>query len=288
MNALAGFSTPVVSSVAEMSALGKASWSRCRDLHESMPAPDGKLIDAQEACQALLGFGGDAYAAEPSAMRPYLREKVAWPDVGSHPKPLVDRLPDADQQRLRRDCLNEQGGCASDFVRSQSEFDELTRECGRPTVYGDPVFKRDRSQYLQFVADGVKRGAFSFGKKRRESVEVFFVAKKDGTLRLIVDCRRSNQRFKPPPGVKLFSAAGFGEVRCETGRPLFFAEVDVRHAFYQHGLPGWLREYVCLPGVTGAELKSIGIFELFGRFLADDEIIYPQMAVVPMGWCWAL
>ena len=288
VNALAGFSTPVVSSVQEMSDLGKAAWSRCRDLHECMPAPDGEQIQAQEACQALLGFSGDAYTAEPSAMRPYLREKVAWPDVGNHPKPLVDRLPEADQQRLLRDCLHKQDGCADDFVRSESEFNDLIRECGRPTVYGDPIFKRDRSQYLQFVADGVKRGVFSLGTKRRESVDVFFVCKKDGTLRLIVDCRHSNQRFKPPPGVSLFSAAGFGEVRCESGRPLYYAEVDVRHAFYQHAMPWWLREYFCLPSVTGAELKSVGIYKLAGRFLADDEIIFPQMAVVPMGWCWAL
>ena len=144
-------------------------------------------------------------------MRPYLREKVAWPQVGSRPGQLVDRLPEADQVRLL-----DQGGCADDFVRSESVFDQTVREEGRPTLYGDPGLK-DRDKYVEFIRDGCKRGVFRFGRKHV-----------DGTLRLIIDCRRSNQRFHKPPSVNLFSAAGFGEIRCEPGKELSYGKVDVK------------------------------------------------------------
>ena len=215
-------------------------------------------------------------------MRPYLREKVAWPQVGNRPGQLVGRLPEADQVRLLG-----QGGCADDFVRGEGVFDQTVREEGRPTLYGDPGLK-DRDKYVEFIRDGCKRGVFRFGRKHVESVSVFFVTKKDGTLRLIIDCRRSNQRFHRPPSVNLFSAAGFGEIRCEPGRELFYGEVDVKNAFYQHGLPRWLSEFFCLPFVTGSELQSMGVDTLDGCRLEPGERVYAQLAVAPMGWNWAL
>ena len=38
---------------------------------------------------------------------------------------------------------------------------------------------------------------------------VFFVHKKSGNIRLILDCRRANARFRAPPGTELLSSEGF-------------------------------------------------------------------------------
>ena len=55
--------------------------------------------------------------------------------------------------------------------------------------------------------------------------------------------------------------------------------------FFQHMLPHWLRDLFCLPALTAGEL---GLTSLDGAELASTAKIYPQLAVVPMGWSWGL
>ena len=116
-------------------------------------------------------------------------------------------------------------------------------------------------------------------------MKLFFVAKKDGKLRLVIDCRRSNQHFRTPPCTRLFSGAGFTEVCADKGAELYFAGVDVKCAFYQHAIPSWLSELFCLDGIKAGEL---GISSVDGQPVEPNRTIYPQLAVVPMGWSWAL
>ena len=124
-------------------------------------------------------------------------------------------------------------------------------------MYGDKVLEHDRSAYVQFVKDGLSRGVLRLGARRREKVKVFFVVKKDGTLRLILDCRRSNVHFADPPRAALFSAASVGESEVPAGESVFYSQVDVENAFYQHALPRWLSEYFCLPGVSAGEFGIV-------------------------------
>ncbi|CAK0876757.1 unnamed protein product [Prorocentrum cordatum] len=164
-------------------------------------------------------------------------------------------------------------------------FDEAVETEGRPTLYMDPVLERNRPLYLDFIQSGISRGVFVLGKERTEDVSAFFVAKKDERIRMVLDCRRSNQRFQPPPSVSLFSAAGFADLEVPKDAPLYCAGVDVQNAFYQHKLPAYLRSYFCLPKVTAGEL---GISRLDGRRVPPWACLYPQLAVVPTGWSWAL
>ncbi|CAK0843554.1 unnamed protein product, partial [Prorocentrum cordatum] len=152
----------------------------------------------------------------------------------------------------------------------------------------DPVLERNRPLYLEFIKFGISRGVFTLGKERVEDVSAFFVAKKGERIRSALDCRRSNQRFQPPPpppSVNLFSAAGFADLEVPKDAPLYFAGVDVQSAFYQHKLPAYLRSHFCMPKVTAGEL---GVSRLDGRRVPPRACLYPQLAVVPMGWSWAL
>ena len=62
------------------------------------------------------------------------------------------------------------------------------------------------------------------------------------SLRQVLDWRRSNMHFCEPPRTALHSAASAGDAEVDEGAELFFSQVDVENAFYQHGIPGWLSE----------------------------------------------
>ena len=123
------------------------------------------------------------------------------------------------------------------LLQPPPSFDAVVEEDGRPTLYMDPVLGRNRTMYVDFVKSGISRGVFVAGKSRVEDVAAFFVANKDERIRMVLDCRRSNQRFQPPPSVSLFSAAGFSDLEVPKDTPLYFAGVDVQNAFYQRKLP---------------------------------------------------
>ena len=90
----------------------------------------------------------------------------------------------------------------------------------------------------------------------REKVEVFFVGKKDGRLRMVVDCSRSNQWFTSPDKVKLATAE---EVLSRIGLDgacgeLHIATADLKDAFYHFELPEELRPYFGMRGIAAGEL----------------------------------
>ena len=77
-----------------------------------------------------------------------------------------------------------------------------------------------------------------------EFVEVFFVKKKDGRLRMVVDCRRSNCYFRDPHDVSLASGDALGRIEIHQGEELHIFSVDLKDAFYHIGLPMMLRSFL--------------------------------------------
>lgn len=65
-----------------------------------------------------------------------------------------------------------------------------------------------------------------FGLRCKERIGVG-VVQNDGTLRIVVDCQKPNQQFMAPLGVRLCSAAGFGELFVEEGEKLWYSAVEV-------------------------------------------------------------
>ncbi|CAK0801212.1 unnamed protein product, partial [Prorocentrum cordatum] len=241
-----------------------------------MAAPPS--TSAQEACSELLGRPClHCDTSNDLPLRPYAPHLVSWPELGNEPQWLADRLGTSERCSLL--------DLDHAWLLPPPSFDEAVETEGGPTLYMDPVLERNRPLYLEFIQSGISRGVFVLGEERTEDVSAFFVAKKDERIRTVLDCRRSNQRFQPPPSVSLFSAAGFADLEVPKDTPLYYAGVDVQNAFYQHKLPAYLRSYFCLPKVTAGEL---GISRLDGRRVPPWACLYPQLAVVPMGWSWAL
>eukprot|EP00971_Amphidinium_carterae_P329560 6462107-Amphidinium_carterae.1 len=104
----------------------------------------------------------------------------------------------------------------------------------------------------------------------REECGLFFVYKKDMSLRIIFDTRRSNCHFQPPP-TPFYRRATSG---------------DVEVCFYQYYLPEEFRDFFTLPSIDSKFLsdslcKQLGITRKFGP-------ISFRVRVCPMGWNWAV
>ena len=86
-----------------------------------------------------------------------------------------------------------------------------------PEPYMDRRLGNQRKLYEGFVKDLHKRGLITWSRAPKERVAVFFVKKKTGELRMVIDARRSNRRFRPPPGVELCTAEGLGRIELDLG-----------------------------------------------------------------------
>ena len=161
----------------------------------------------------------------------------------------------------------------------------------------DPALVRNRRLYLKLVKTLHARGLLTFllEEERREEIGVFFVKKKDNSLRLIIDARRSNLHFASPPGVSLVTAEGLSRLEVEPNDdagpagPMRFTlgTSDISDAFHRFRIDRPMSGYFCLRPVAAAEL-GLGGRMLGGRRLRDDSLIVPACAALPMGFTWSL
>ena len=86
------------------------------------------------------------------------------------------------------------------MLRPQEEYDALDDDAF-VEPFMDPVLRNSRRKYTELMADLDRRGLIYWSAACSERCAIFFVKKKSGKLRLIMDARRANLRFKEPPGV---------------------------------------------------------------------------------------
>lgn len=145
-------------------------------------------------------------------------------------------------------------------MRRDSEEVERAQADGQPRCYCDPALTKRTRTYTQFIRDLCRRGLIQYGTWAHERVWVFFVKKKSGKLRMVLDVRRANMHFEEPPRVDLLSAEGLGHIEVEPGPPgsepvqVWCGTSDVQDAFHRLTMPAWLARYFGLPSVrAGAE-----------------------------------
>ena len=254
---------------------------------------------AQRQCiksirQAIHDFGAppDPHLSPTEA----LRELRASHDYSGVPKNLAPldlqrlSLPDGSSKPVSLDCFGFDGQSASpvgEFCKSillpQSAVEDKLSNSPKH-VYLDPSLRNPRT-YIHFIRKLHKSHIVQFGRKCHESVGAFTVKKKNNSLRLVIDARRSNAWFCDPPSVDLATGAALSEIATDDGSEWFVASLDIANAFYSLELPSQLRAYFCLPGLRAGDI-NITLVE--GEPVDKSIIIYPQLAVVPMGWTHAL
>ena len=236
-------------------------------------------INTREAIHELLHLCPSSdYMPEEgtrSTVRPYDRSLVSLPDCGASAIDATHLLDDRGREILEQfdSCM-----LAPDWVQGQI-FEKGTHI--KP--YMDEVLRSSPQVYSDFIKDLFDRGMLEFRRSATSIITPFFVAKKNGKIRLVLDCRATNQLFEPPPDIALAAGYSFGRLEIGEGQTLYTAQSDVKDYFYSIGLPEGLRGYFCLPSVSASQLG----FDIEG-FSIDDEHIYPALKVVPMGWSWAM
>ena len=156
---------------------------------------------------------------------------------------------------------------------------------GEIVPYMDPVLSRDPQKYRRFIGDLHERALVHWTLNPKERVTIFFVRKKDGSLRMVIDARRPNRVFADPPGVSLTTAEALGRLENESGEELWMAELDVDNCFHRLKIDRDLGEYFCLPPLRA---KDLNLSELDGLPLREGKLIWPCCAALPMGFSWSL
>ena len=175
-------------------------------------------------------------------------------------------------------------GCSivGDFIRLRVlRTDEARKNldgCGVRHAYTDPKL-RHPGTYRSFVKRLLDSGLVQMRlDKPTEVVEAFFVGKKDGRLRMVIDCRRSNCWFQPPDPVSLCSAEALSRIELEPDSQLFFSTADLKDAFYHFSLPPALRTYFGMRPVLAGD---IGLSALDGQTLNPKTRLFPHLGLEP-------
>ena len=220
--------------------------------------------------------GGLDYGASPANFEPLQEALLSLRPKGARPRPLL-----------------ELAGAGAQFTCGDENLcvlpnEEATRNLHAAelvSAFMDPGLRRSKKLYHRLLRRLRESGMIDFVPTGEpgavvERVGVFAVAKKDGRQRLVVDCRRSNCWFQPPPKAKLPTCASYSRLSMPAHSTLYSGGFDLRDAFYQLELPARLRPYFCLDDCCASLCPELA--------KAGYTTITPRFAVVPMGWTHAL
>lgn len=129
------------------------------------------------------------------------------------------------------------------------------------------------------------RGMLDYSGEFSEEVGFFTVGKKNGKQRAIWDARRFNCWFREPDPVALASGESLNDLRVTDSQILWMGQLDIANAFYMFSLPRELRRYFFLPAVPA---HWAGVSQVEWREVGPNDMVWPRLAVVPMGWTHAL
>ena len=228
INTLGGFSSPTEIPISKLSSASKQSLSIIADAFTRV----GKLVKpilSPEGAYAELLKNTSVYSDSRCDVKPYARDLVSWPPCGSKPACLIDGLEGADKDWL----VGWQTHMLADNHDSHIHHHSVTHSNNNinfnnnnihnnnsstksPTkAYCDPVLFRSHRNYAEFLHRLQDAGMIRWRVAHQEqsALGVFFVGKKNGSIRLIFDTRVLNKRFKPPPHTPLPSGAAFSSIQ---------------------------------------------------------------------------
>ena len=230
----------------------------------------------QELLQCDSSYGQEDFV---STVRPYDRELVSLLDTGDSPIALDQVLDDHGRQVL--------GDPQRSMLLSEDEWGQVLEEGDLVRPYMDERLQKDQKLYVSFVQDLFDKGMISFTSRPREIAPPFFVKKKNGRLRLILDCRAVNKRFKKPPPLALGAGTSWAQVAIPEGSTLYLAQSDIKDYFYSLALPSELQSLFCLPALAKSALQDWNI-DMATVDCDAEGWTFPTLRVIPMGWSWAM
>lgn len=184
-----------------------------------------------------------------------------------------------------------------DFMLQDADvWTSISRDSSHLKPYSDPSLK-SRPKYLSFIKMLHDRGILSFTDRCRGRAGAFTVSKKpkvvDGVTkhrqRLVLDCRQTNQLFRPAPHTELGSLASLTEIKLPAGEKLFISGADIQDCFYAVHIPAEMMQFFCLEfDVTPEEACWVsGSDSWIGRYHSGSRVLSPCINVLPMGFSWS-
>lgn len=212
-----------------------------------------------------------------TTVRPFQQPLVSLPEPGALTHDALDLVDEVGREILV---------AYHDTMLRDVEKEPPKKLPGDITPYMDVKLKASPSMYAEFIRDLWDRNMLDFLTEAKSIVTPFFVIKKSGRLRMVLDCRASNAFFKDPPDIALPAGYSFSQLEIPDGQSMFIAQTDIRDYFYSIGMPVSLRPYFALPQL---DLKKIlPDHPLCLSHSGDSLLVFPAMKVVPMGWNWAM
>ena len=142
------------------------------------------------------------------------------------------------------------------MLLSDEELGAVLQETELSGCYHDPRLSASEVDSVHFATDLFMAGVVRFLHSPRVVLGAFFVTKKSGQLRMILDARRSNRLFRRPPSTVLGTAECWPRLVIPAGECMFVAQEDIRDFFYRLGIDAELSRYFSLPGVDAQLLKE--------------------------------
>ena len=227
------------------SAATRAFITRARAAVEERGAEErAENISVHEALGALLksksGYT-DSSGFDTGGLASYEPGNVSLPD-DTRGSPL-----------LRDVCSNKTSDFLDDLalmLNSEGE-EEAAGDARQPQLYMDPVLAnnggRGKGHYQTFISDLARLGLVRFTKRKLGGVTVFFVRKKTGQLRMIIDARVVNKDFKRSPPVHMCSPEILADLECGADDVIYSATIDIKDCFRRLRLDDSFSDYFCLP-----------------------------------------
>lgn len=232
-------------------------------------------ITGPEALSELRTKPG--YGGEPSSLVALDLDLISLPPAGSCAASLDQILRHEAESFVK---VLESKVSSESVVRSRKAASNLKKP------YFDPILREQPRKYTQFCLKLWNSGLVEFHKHVHEVVGAFCVKKKNNRQRLVIDSRLANLHFDAPESVRLCTGSTFARIEVgDSGGPLEVGGVDISDAFYNIGLPASLRKFFGLKSIRAGD---VGVSVTCDGPVNPNDLIYPVLKVVPMGWTHAL
>ena len=145
-----------------------------------------------EAARSILRSKFDGYdQVDPNVVTWTKQSVVSLPsDVSACPD-MVDALPATERERVQ--------DFQQTMLRTDTEFWEVSDNFGDVILFTDRRLDVDHNAYVAMLKKMDQAGLLVWLIYCKETATWFYVKKKSGSLRMVVDARRSNRRFRRPP-----------------------------------------------------------------------------------------
>ena len=185
------------------------------------------------------------------------------------------------------------------IVRPQHELDEL----GPPIApHWDATLRFSRRARAEFIDRLDKVGLVTWRTTCRQQIGVFFVRKKNGEIRMVLDCRPSNACHRQPPHSSLATAGSLSTINLanswldDEAAPGAQADphagsVDLADGYYQFKVPEVSSWFGLGLQRTARQAGVSAVFCEERRCevpVHPDDMLWACFAGLPMGWSWGL